>query len=303
MRDNRCFAMRGARFSRKKGKSMKKLKNILCLAVISVMILLAAGCRSAENASRAENTGSMASSAEVYKQKVLTNAQTSQTLTARIKMAVSLDGNDVSVGGTLRMKRDDVVQLSATVLGMEVGRIEFSPEDVLIIDRFNGRYVRAAYDRVSFLRNAGLNFYALQALFWNELFVPGEKSVSTAALRRFKSSVSGEHTLLLLDDAPKLNYQFLTLTESAAINRLTVESKEGASGGKLTWKYGDFTQFNGKSFPTQMSVDVSGVGKNGGFVLTLSKLGNSADWQPHTTPSAKYKECDADALFRSLLGL
>lgn len=267
------------------------------------MLLLITGCRSGENASRGENVGSLATSAEAYKQKVQANAQTSQTLTARIKMTVNLSGNDVSVNGTLRMKRDDVVQLSATVLGMEVGRIEFSPDDVLIIDRFNGQYVRASYDRVSFLRNAGLNFYALQALFWNELFVPGEKSVSTASLQRFKSSVSGSHTLLQLDDAPKLNYRFLTITESASINRLTVENKEGAHKGQLTWKYDDFTSLNGKPFPTQMSVNVTGVGKDAGFVISLSRLENATNWQPHTTPSAKYQERDADTLFRRLLGM
>lgn len=282
---------------------MKEIRKMLSLAGVLVMLLWITGCRSAENASRGDISGSVAASAEAYKQKVQTNAQTSSALTARIKMAVNLAGSDVSVSGTLRMKRDDVVQLSATVLGMEVGRVEFSPEDVLIIDRFNGRYVRAAYDRVSFLRNAGLNFYALQALFWNELFVPGKTSVSTADLQRFKSSVSGGHTLLLLDDAPKLDYRFLTITESATIDRLTVESKEGATRGKLIWKYDNFTTLNGKPFPTQMSVNVSGVGKDGGLVLTLSKLNNAADWQSHTTPSSKYKECDADALFHSLLGL
>ena len=112
---------------------MKETRKMLSLAGVLVMLLWITGCRSAENASRGDISGSVAASAEAYKQKVQTNAQTSSALTARIKMAVNLAGSDVSVSGTLRMKRDDVVQLSATVLGMEVGRVEFSPEDVLII--------------------------------------------------------------------------------------------------------------------------------------------------------------------------
>lgn len=303
MRGNHCPALGRAVISRRKEIAMMKLRKITCLIGVLLMLLLFSGCRSGESASRSENAGGLATSAEAYKQKVQANAQTSQTLTARIKMTVNVSGNDVSVNGTLRMKRDDVVQLSATVLGMEVGRIEFSPDDVLIIDRFNGQYVRASYDSVSFLRNAGLNFYALQALFWNELFVPGEKSLSTAALQRFNSSVSGSHTLLLLDDAPNLNYRFLTITETASIDRLTVENKEGAQKGQLTWKYDNFTPLNGKPFPTQMSVNVTGVGKDAGFVMSLSRLENATNWQPHTTPSAKYQERDADTLFRRLLGM
>ena len=66
-------------------------------------------------------------------------------------MDINLGQKDLSVNGTLRMKRNDVVQLSLTFLGMEVGRMEFTPSDVLIIDRFNKQYVRASYDEVSFL--------------------------------------------------------------------------------------------------------------------------------------------------------
>lgn len=72
---------------------------------------------------------------------------------------------NLSVGGTLKMKRDDVVQLSLTVLGIEVGRLEFTPKDVLIVDRVNKQYVRARYDQVAFLQTADLDFYAFSRCF------------------------------------------------------------------------------------------------------------------------------------------
>lgn len=282
---------------------MNLLKAISTATMLATLLALAA-CRSSQSATTGRDAATQAEmQAEAYRNKVTANAQGANTLTARIKLNLNLDGRDLSAGGSLRMKRDDVVQLSVTFLGAEVARLEFSPKEVLLIDRFNKQFVRAAYEQVDFLRNAGLDFYAVQALFWNELFVPGEKTLTRDGLARFGVSAAGEHTLLSLTDAPKLEYHFLTLTKDAAIDRLTVKGKSTADSGQLTWRYEDFTTLNGKPFPTKMSVALTGMGRDGGFALTLSKLGNTDGWETHTQPSSKYKERDANALFRQLMGM
>lgn len=138
-------------------------------------------------------------------------------------MSLNAGGKDISAGGTLRMKRDDVVQLSLTFLGFEVARMEFSPNDVLLIDRYNKRYVRAKYSDMKFLQQAGLDFNALQALFWGELFRPGHESVGNGS--DFQLASSGSHTLLSLNNTPQLKYVFSTLTEQAVIDGMTAQNK------------------------------------------------------------------------------
>lgn len=280
-----------------------KLHNFIYYIATALLAVQLTACRSTQGAAGGNDAGSDAPAAGAYIKKVRTNAQTAATVTARVKLELKVDGRDLSASGNLRMKRDDVVQLSVTFLGIEVGRLEFSPDGVLIIDRANKQYVRADYRQVDFLRRAGLDFYAVQALFWNELFVPGERQVSQAALARFRTATSGSHTLLSLTDAPALDYEFLTLTESGAIDRLTVREKGKAGDAPLSWQYGDFGTLAGKPFPTRMSLSVNAAGRQGGLTLSLSKLANAAGWEAHTTPSAKYKERDANALFRQLMGL
>ena len=137
--------------------------------------------------------------AAAYKARVLSAAQRTGCLTAKVRF--QLTGNavgsmtDMTVSGTLRMKRDDVVQLSLRALGIEVGRLEFSPQDVLLIDRMGKRYVRAKYGDVAFLRQAGLDFHAVQALFWNEIFLPGTQNAE-AALPHFDVETAKNQTLL-----------------------------------------------------------------------------------------------------------
>lgn len=58
-------------------------------------------------------------------------------------------------------------------MGSEVGRLEFTPDYVLVIDRMHKEYLKGDYNQLDFLRDNGLNFYSLQALFWNQALPPG----------------------------------------------------------------------------------------------------------------------------------
>lgn len=233
-----------------------------------------------------------------YLKQVEANRQTAKAVTASISLDIMLKGNGVSCSGKLKMRRNDVIQLSLSVLFMEVARFEFSPKEVVIIDKFHKQYVRASYDEVSFLKNAGLDFYALQALFWNEIFVPGEKTDVPAS--RFSMSSAGEHTVLTIADAPKLNYEFMTLTESQLFDRLNVEGKNSSDTGQFVWTYGDFTKLSGKQFPKSMTMKVTGVGSDMECEMSLSGLSNDNNWEGHSTPSSKYSQRSAESLLKSL---
>ena len=85
------------------------------------------------------------------------------------------------------MKKDDVIRIRLVALGiMEVGRLEFTKDYVLIQDKFHKKYVQEDYNKVSFLKDNGLDFYALQALLWNQLYIPGKGELSKSDLKEFR---------------------------------------------------------------------------------------------------------------------
>ncbi len=276
---------------------MKTLK----LLSLSLLLLLIAACRSTSGVEKTSGSATSAST-EAYTQKVMANRSASPVLTAKLKLDVNLGGRSVSAGGQLRMKRDDVVQLSVTFLGMEVGRMEFTAEEVLVIDRFNKQFVRAKYSDVGFLRDAGLDFYALQALFWNELFVPGEKNAADA-LKRFRIVPSKQQTTLMITDAPRLNYAFVTDTSSGQISTTAAERKDNGKKDAFCCEYADFKPFAEKLFPTSMKFSVAASGKSAGLTLSLSRLSDSDGWATRTSVSSKYKERRAEDILRQLLSL
>ncbi len=209
-------------------------------------------------------------------------------LTASVKVGLTGVGKGFSASGSLRMKRDDVIRLSIRVLGMEVGLMEFTPQDVLVIDRFHKQYVRAAYSEVSFLKAARLDFYSLQSLFWDELFVPGTRNASAAA-DRFVFSAEGGQNVLRLTDTPQLNYTFTLSPADARVRTLSVAGKTASQRGTFTWRYDDFAAYDGQPFPRSMAMEVKGTGKDLGLTLDLSNLKADSDWNTRTTVSSRYQ--------------
>ena len=265
------------------------------------LLVLLASCRSSKSLTDTAVKG-VDRQTEVYKTKVVANEQKEACVTGKLRMDLKALDKDLSVSGQLRMKRDVVVQLSLSLLGFEVGRLEFTPQDVLVIDRVNKHFVRAPYTEVSFLQQAELDFYSLQSLFWNELFVPGEREVSQH-LSRFQMSETGAHTLLTIKDAPKLDYTFLTQTDLGVINSVTVEGKNGQGDARMTWSYDHFTKLDGRLFPAFMECKVDGLGKTAQMSFSLSRLNNDDSWPVETKVSSKYKELKADVILKSLLGM
>lgn len=60
---------------------------------------------------------------------------------------------------------------------------------MLIIDRLHKEYIKADYNQVDFLKKQGVNFYSLQALFWNQLLLPGNQRVSESDLKKFDADL------------------------------------------------------------------------------------------------------------------
>lgn len=289
---------------------------MLRLLPILFLLLTLSACRSTRSVTTdaptpitdVKGTSAAAEQAAAYKARVLAAAQRTGCLTAKVKF--QLTGNavgsmaDMTVSGTLRMKRDDVVQLSLRALGIEVGRLEFSPQDVLLIDRMGKRYVRAKYSDVAFLRQAGLDFHAVQALFWNELFLPGTQNAE-AALPHFAVETAKNQTLLRAEGAGHLAYTFHTQSANARVARVEVQPQQKASAaqGTFVWTYDKFGQVAGSLFPAQMACTVTLGTKQAGFNLALSSFDTQDGWDAHTSVSSKYKEQDANALFRQILGM
>lgn len=232
------------------------------------------------------------------------NRQDETYATAKINLALSSGEKSVSIGGTLRMKRNDVIQLSLATLGIfEVARIEMTPDYFMGIDKVGKQYVKAAYQDVSFFKSAGIDFYTLQALFWDELFVLGGGK-ATPTDKQFKKSMDGERAKLTNADSKLAVLSFSVNIASGLIRQTTVSPHAEGASPYLTWEYTDFGSLGKKSFPTWNLLTISNSSKPIKATLSLSNLKNSSDWETRTeTPGRNYTEITVDKLVSRILSL
>lgn len=271
-----------------------------------------AGCRSSKQASRDvlpgtddtelprpsdKGKGRKAELAQV--RKLTENKLSSAGMTANARVRLTGIGKDLGVNGRLFMKRNEVVRISLRFFGMEVGLLEFTPREVLVVDRFHKQYVRVGYSEVKFLKQAELDFNALQALFWNELFVPGESEVSRCA-ERFVCADKEGRKVLEVTGTQELDYTFYTSAALDRVEGLSVRKSGERSGSELTCKYSGFEKVGNRQFPLCLDLQAQYGTKKAGLSLELSEVRLKADGPVETKISSRYIQRSVEDVLKGL---
>ena len=159
---------------------MKKNKMMLLAAACSILLLgscgtsknvQGSGSSSASHQKENATKGSGSRQSETLRklafvQKVSDNQVYTKNIVGNMSFTLQAGDKDITVPGKLSMRKDEIIriQLFIPILGTEVGRLEFTPDHVLIIDRLHKEYIKADYTQVDFLKKQGISFYYLQAI-------------------------------------------------------------------------------------------------------------------------------------------
>ena len=225
-----------------------------------------------------------------------------QFVTSKIKFTIESGPQKLNLTGNLRMKRNDVIRLQLMAFGfVEAGRMEFTKDEVLIVDRINKQYIRAPYNYIDFLRNSGINFFTLQSLFWNELFIPGKESLTEKQLNNFTTEMGGDEAVIYLEKG-RINYSWLANQKTGRIKMANIMYRDPYEGNSLlNWNYKEFGSLNGKIFPSNMIATLTTPKKEVKVDIKLSYMGTDDTWETRSTVSEKYRQVDIDELLRRIM--
>ena len=287
---------------------MINLKTLSLLLVLTGIVNVACGSQKSlvKNDTLPDNTGGVFQK-EAYFKKINSNKSKENYLTAKIKCVVSMDGKNTSTSGHLRMKKDDVIQISLLdpIAGLlELIRIEFTKDMMLMVDRYNKKYIYVPYEQVDFLKKCDIDFIALENLFWNHIFVPAKQQPEPDDFQ-FEAPDSSEPVgwkdVLLKYVDEHLTYCFTT---SQADKRLveTLITGNRDKDSKFAFKYNDFKLFQGTDFPNEMVMSFIMGNKNASLSFILSSVKNKSGWETRTKIPTKYSKEDPERIFRSIMG-
>lgn len=282
---------------------MKSLR-IMKLAVVTMTIVVVAGCGSTRKVVNETPNGQEVVQKQEFLQKVNDNAQHARFITSKVKFSVEVGAQQLTLTGNLKMKRDDVIRLQLMAFGfVEAGRLEFTKEYVLVMDRINKQYLKVPYQQLDFLRNSGLDFYALQALFWNELFQPGKVRMTDELLKSYTTDLDAEDAVISMESG-KLSYRWLADKGSAQVKMANILFKDKFRGNyQLNWDYLDFKANGRKKFPMEHKVKFTTPDKEVKFDMILNYMGADEDWEPRTEVSGKYRQVTVDEILRRFMSL
>ena len=268
-----------------------------------------------------------------FLKKVNDHAVYVKNITSKIDFTISRGGKDISVSGKLLMRRDEVIriQLNVPIIGMEAGRLEFTKDYVMIVDRIHSEYVKGNYNEVDFLKNNGLNFYALQALFWNQLFVPGQTKVTEAMLKQFTADIlntqhpspntqhptpNTQHPTPITLQKDNMTYTWQADSKTGLIQRVDVDYKSQSSGAThVSCDYADFKTLGVKLFPNSIVLDMQtsaklpegssskALPKNLKLNIKMKGIDTDSKWEAFTTVSKKYKQVSVDDVLKKLMSM
>ena len=281
-----------------------KSSRIMKLAAMTMAIVVVAGCGSTRKVVNETPGVQEVVQKQEFLQKVNDNAQHARFITSKVKFSVEVGAQQLTLTGNLKMKRDDVIRLQLMAFGfVEAGRLEFTKEYVLVMDRINKQYLKVPYQQLDFMRNSGLDFYALQALFWNELFQPGKSRMTDELLKSYSADMEAEDAVISMENG-KLSYRWLADKSSAQVKMANVLYKDKFRGNyQLNWDYQDFKLNARKMFPMDHKIKFSTPDKEVKFEMILNYMGADEDWETRTEVSGKYRQVTVDEILRRFMAL
>lgn len=129
-----------------------------------LVVVVLAGCKSSKRLATSE-----------------TKAPVSSYLASKLQLTIpNKKGGSMSVGGTMKMKTHERVQVSLLmpILRTEVARIEITPDEVLLVDRMNRRFVRATKEELKGMLPKNAEFFRLEKILM-DASLPGGKTELT----------------------------------------------------------------------------------------------------------------------------
>lgn len=303
---------------------MKKNKMLMGAAVCSLLLL--ASCGTSKMAQGSATTGKPVASKETkatgaqqseavrkltFVQKVSDNQVYAKNIVGSMSFNLQMGGKDITVPGSLHMRKDEVIriQLFIPILGTEVGRLEFTPNYVLIIDRLHKEYIKADYTQVDFLKKQGINFYSLQSLFWNQLLVPGVQKVSESDLKKFDANLdeTGENVPVIIKYG-NMSYTWKASRSTGRITEANVMYKDSRSGASTAnIQYANFKNVGVKLFPASqhltLSATVDGKHREIKMNMEMNDVKTDSNWNAQSEISSKYKQVSPEDVLGKLMNM
>lgn len=194
--------------------------------------------------------------------------------------------------------KDSIIQMSvlAPLIKTEVLRINFTPDSIIVLDRYKKQYVA---EKITDIKDViQFNYANLQALLTNRLFLPGANDVSAADFKKYEVSSTGDVYQLQTADKNKVAYNFAVDASDHIVSTLIFSKKNNVT---IQWSYDEFTNDNGLIYPQKMEAKIDALKSRLDIGIEYSKLEIDKPITVSTSISQKYNRVSIKDFIKSYM--
>ena len=218
-----------------------------------------------------------------------------ESLQSKLNVELFLPEKKFTSRATLKIVNGQFIQLSLLpLLGIEIFRVVLSPDNILIIDRMNKRYVSEPIEALEELLKVDVEFNMLQALFTNQLFYPHQEEPLKFKFFNDTTTPCG------IAYSPKVeaNYNCAFLLDSTArLVRTTIE--DFSQRAALQWDYSEFVSVAKTPFPSRMEITLPSS-DDVGLQIKLSDFQTDTTIEIDTSVTSRYEKISFSQLYNML---
>lgn len=271
-----------------------KLHKGLTMLLVATVLLMAAACKSGRQTSGTQHESP---AGREYIRNVIDGEMQFDVLSCKMRMTAAAGTQSLSTSCSLKIQKDKLITISAQlpIIGTEVGRAEIAPDGILLVDKWHKKYLQLTIGEIQALTGTDFDFYTVQALLTNSLFIPGKKDVSKNDTRHFLTSRNEDGEMeITLKDKPYI-LTFLAGEQDKLIRETRVSSGTNKS---MTWKYSSFKDIDGKKFPSGMKVQLTNSPSKYTISIDLSKITTGGKTMERFKLTDKYEKADINDLHK-----
>lgn len=271
-----------------------KFRNSFLFLFVLFLLIFVAGCKSKKTIS-STRTLEKKSHNEVITD-ILGAELKYKTISTKGSIELKMGDSGKKATTVFKIIKDNAIQASVRpILGVEAMVITFTPDSIIILDRFNKKFVAENFKESALMANFDFNFYNLQALLTNKLFLPGQQDVTEKDYQKFSISATSDVYMLKTKDKGGLSYNFAVDASNRIASTLIYSETKNIT---LQWSYTDFISGNNTVYPTTMDAKADIAKKTLNVGINYSKLEIDGDVQIDKSIPKKYKQVE----FLDLIG-
>jgi len=276
---------------------MKRKNKFIAWVLFSGIAILLSSCKTSRQAQQIALTKQ---TMEERVEMILNQALPYTTFSGNLRFGIQpgMNRGNVTTDAQLKIIKDQMIQLSLRVpiLGTEAARINISPEQVIIIDRINKMYFAESMENLKKRFPFDFDFYSLQALFTNQLFIAGKQELIPDDYASFGYREDEFSATLSQKDSRGIIYDF---TSDYSHRILKTEVYNNSKNVDMNWDYSDFGRTsNNRLFPMKMNVTLIILKELVSMSLNFSNVDIDTSFELKADIPPKYKPIDLDQIVK-----